>query len=125
MTDQTYQIAIRKRSVPHRLRYASHELLEILNQIARCTGDPRGTLLGIAGILERTAGEIEQHQADTDGEYLALAQHTDTTCEAAAALARLRALHTHNRDAGYCNLCSDHGDIGWPCATIAALDKEK
>ncbi|MFI7096748.1 hypothetical protein [Streptomyces lydicus] len=42
--------------------------------------------------------------------------------EARAASDRARALHQRNEDAGYCDLCSNHGDITWPCATIAALD---
>ncbi|WP_330479937.1 hypothetical protein OG301_39030 (plasmid) [Streptomyces platensis] len=40
---------------------------------------------------------------------------------AQAALERVRALHQYNEDAGYCDVCSNHGDIAWPCATIAAL----
>ncbi|MFE7780355.1 hypothetical protein [Streptomyces nigrescens] len=38
------------------------------------------------------------------------------------AIARVRALHQLNEDAGYCDLCSNHGDIAWPCATLRALD---
>lgn len=34
----------------------------------------------------------------------------------------VRALHKHNVDADYCDLCSNHGDTTWPCATIRALD---
>ncbi|MGY5127329.1 hypothetical protein [Streptomyces nigrescens] len=42
--------------------------------------------------------------------------------EHAAALDRVRALHEYIEDADYCDVCSNHGDIAWPCATIAALD---
>ncbi|MEW9521748.1 hypothetical protein [Streptomyces tubercidicus] len=42
-----------------------------------------------------------------------------------SALDRVRALHQHNEDADYCDLCSNHGDITWPCSTIAALDRAK
>ncbi|MFH9426038.1 hypothetical protein [Streptomyces sp. NPDC017529] len=124
MTDAspTKPFVLRKRSAPEQIRYDSRKTIEFLKQIAHDTpGDHRYTLLAIAGILDRVADEIEQQQADTAGEYLALAQHTDTTCEAAAALNRVRALHTRNEDAGYCDLCADHGDVDWPCATIAAL----
>ena len=41
------------------------------------------------------------------------------------AIHRVRALHErYESDGGgaYCNLCSNHGDIDWPCATIRALD---
>lgn len=38
------------------------------------------------------------------------------------AIARVRALHQLNERAGYCDVCSNHGDITWPCATIRALD---
>ncbi|MFK8851186.1 hypothetical protein [Streptomyces sp. Ac-502] len=125
MTDDspTKPFVLRKRSIPDRLRHASQTLVKVVDQIASGTpGDHRGTLIGTSFTLDQTADEIEQQQADTASEYLALAQHTDTTCEAAVALDRVRALHTRNEDADYCNLCADHGDIGWPCATIAALD---
>uniref|UniRef100_UPI0030E0A33E hypothetical protein n=1 Tax=Streptomyces tubercidicus TaxID=47759 RepID=UPI0030E0A33E len=42
--------------------------------------------------------------------------------EAEASIGRARALHQHNEDASYCDVCSNHGDLAWPCATIAALD---
>lgn len=41
---------------------------------------------------------------------------------------RVRDLHERrDSDAGgsYCNLCSNHGDITWPCATIRALGDTK
>ena len=41
---------------------------------------------------------------------------------AEAALNAVRALHQQQPDAGYCDMCSNHGDITWPCATIRALD---
>ncbi|MFD8545609.1 hypothetical protein [Streptomyces sp. NPDC059649] len=41
---------------------------------------------------------------------------------AEGAIEWVRALHKHNEDAGYCDLCSGHGDITWPCATVRALD---
>ncbi|MFD7867969.1 hypothetical protein [Streptomyces sp. NPDC059783] len=40
----------------------------------------------------------------------------------------VRDLHErYDSDAGgaYCNLCSNHGDTNWPCATIRALDGTK
>ena len=41
-----------------------------------------------------------------------------------AAFQRVRALHERIDGAGgpYCDVCSNHGDIGWPCATLTALD---
>ncbi|MEW1754122.1 hypothetical protein [Streptomyces angustmyceticus] len=42
-----------------------------------------------------------------------------------SALDRVRALHQHNRDADYCDLCSNHGDVAWPCATLRALETPK
>lgn len=38
---------------------------------------------------------------------------------------RVRALHpqvTGDDGSVYCDLCSNHGDIHWPCATLAALE---
>lgn len=40
-------------------------------------------------------------------------------------LAAVAALHTHNTDADYCDLCANHGDIQWPCATIRALNPQE
>ncbi|MFD3336071.1 hypothetical protein ACFWV1_26005 [Streptomyces sp. NPDC058700] len=34
----------------------------------------------------------------------------------------VRDLHQRQPDADYCDVCSNHGDITWPCATIRALD---
>lgn len=34
---------------------------------------------------------------------------------------RIHALHVYVPEADYCDVCSNHGDITWPCATIAAL----
>jgi len=48
-------------------------------------------------------------------------QHTRAE-QAEAAIARVRALHQHQPDADYCDLCSNHGDTTWPCATLRALD---
>lgn len=41
------------------------------------------------------------------------------------AIRRVRDLHERrDSDAGYayCDVCSNHGDTTWPCATIRALD---
>ncbi|MFF8784770.1 hypothetical protein [Streptomyces sp. NPDC015125] len=35
---------------------------------------------------------------------------------------RIHSLHKYVPDADYCDLCSNHGDITWPCATVRALD---
>ncbi|KOT57072.1 MULTISPECIES: hypothetical protein [Streptomyces] len=129
-------VVIRKRSIPDRLRYASQTLLKVVDQIANGTpGDHCGTLIGTSFTLDQTADEIEQQQADTASEYLALAQHTDTTCEAAAALARVRALHAPVQHMGqtWCGACSLRRTTGpkseeWvafiphPCPTLGALD---
>ncbi|MFJ6608182.1 hypothetical protein [Streptomyces lydicus] len=40
---------------------------------------------------------------------------------AEAAVGRVRAVHQRNKAADYCDVCSKHGDITWPCATIRAL----
>lgn len=42
---------------------------------------------------------------------------------AEATLTAVRALHERDPEADYCDVCSNHGDITWPCATIAALDQ--
>lgn len=38
---------------------------------------------------------------------------------------RIRMVHRKVRltdDSFYCGLCSDHGDIQWPCRTIRAME---
>ncbi|MFB7592377.1 hypothetical protein [Streptomyces sp. NPDC056169] len=42
---------------------------------------------------------------------------------AEATLTAIRARHERNPEADYCALCSNHGDITWPCATMAVLDQ--
>ncbi|MFD7661304.1 hypothetical protein [Streptomyces sp. NPDC059788] len=143
MTDDspTKPFVLPRRPAPEQIRYASRKIIEVLEQIAHSApGDQRYTLLGISGALDRVADEIEQQQDDTERieelevtvEYLKRnirrsRNQVDGYDEALnttnAAAARVRALHVRNEVAGYCNLCAEHGDIGWPCATIAALDK--
>jgi len=45
------------------------------------------------------------------------------------AIHRVRVLHEkRDSDAGtgaYCEVCSNHGDTNWPCATIRALGPEQ
>ncbi|MGO1791707.1 MAG: hypothetical protein ACTHZ5_15970 [Micrococcaceae bacterium] len=36
-------------------------------------------------------------------------------------LAAVTALHVYDAEAGYCEVCANHGDIEWPCATVRAL----
>lgn len=36
-------------------------------------------------------------------------------------LAAVTALHVYDAGAGYCEVCANHGDIEWPCATVRAL----
>jgi hypothetical protein len=40
---------------------------------------------------------------------------------AEATLAAVRALHERDPEADYCVVCSNHGDITWPCATVAVF----
>lgn len=40
-------------------------------------------------------------------------------------VAAVAALHVHNADADYCEVCADHGEIQWPCATIRALNPQE
>lgn len=43
-----------------------------------------------------------------------------------ASLTRVRALHERMEGYGdfdYCDVCSNHGDIRWPCATIRAIEE--
>lgn len=42
---------------------------------------------------------------------------------AEATLNAIRALHERDPEADYCVVCSNHGDITWPCATVAVLDQ--
>ncbi|MFF7411612.1 hypothetical protein [Streptomyces lydicus] len=70
-----------------------------------------------------SAEKLRQHQAADADRYEQQLRHERD--EAVNALDRVRSLHQHNEDAGYCDLCSKHGDITWPCATIAALDRAK
>ncbi|NJA56689.1 hypothetical protein [Streptomyces sp. NEAU-H3] len=58
--------------------------------------------------------EVQRHQ---DGEY----SPEDRMAEVRKLHERINA---EDADGGYCDLCSNHGDIHWPCATIKALDGE-
>lgn len=45
-----------------------------------------------------------------------------------AELIRLSVLEVHEKREGadgsvYCDLCSNHGDVHWPCATVEAMDQ--
>lgn len=64
--------------------------------------------------------EVQQWR-DTYGEHT-LRRTLARLHDAEAALNAVRALHQRQPDADYCDLCSNHGDITWPCPTIAALD---
>lgn len=60
----------------------------------------------------------------------AIPQFVTKLAEQRDAIHRVRDLHERREsDAGpgraYCDVCSNHGDTTWPCATIRALDTEK
>ncbi|MGW2920368.1 hypothetical protein ACWDBF_21255 [Streptomyces angustmyceticus] len=55
---------------------------------------------------------LRRHRDTAEAEVKRLTERAD----------RVRSLHPYNEDAGYCDLCSNHGDITWPCATVKALD---
>ena len=38
---------------------------------------------------------------------------------------RVRDLHTRYEGGGSCEVCSNHGDVQWPCATLRALDSQE
>lgn len=48
----------------------------------------------------------------------------EDTVTVRSALDRVRALHAYDADADYCVVCSNHGDIQWPCRTIAVLEEQ-
>lgn len=48
---------------------------------------------------------------------------TRALARAEVTLTAVRDLHERNPEADYCAVCSNHGDITWPCATIAVLDQ--
>ncbi|WP_329046965.1 hypothetical protein [Streptomyces sp. NBC_01422] len=86
-------------------------------------------------MVTRVAGETaRQHLQAVDAVLLGhLETHTIPQFVAKLAgqrdaIQRVRDLH-EQRDsetgAPYCDACSNHGDITWPCATIRALDGEK
>lgn len=66
--------------------------------------------------------KMGQHARAWEKKYFEM---VDQRTDANAALARVRALHERRVDAGgegYCYLCSDHGDISWPCKTVKAIE---
>ncbi|MEU8682900.1 hypothetical protein [Streptomyces sp. NPDC048611] len=63
--------------------------------------------------------------AVADAEQRALRAELD---DALASIKRVRSVHRRREgDSGstYCEPCSNHGDIQWPCATIRALEPPK
>lgn len=107
----------------------------------------RGVLLDAERPLLQAVVEVELTAAEVAHQELANQQETfedawqqqaaenarlrderDRACDIAVALeqqvAAVVALHVHNADADYCEICADHGDIGWPCATIHALNPQ-
>jgi hypothetical protein len=80
-------------------------------------------------LVTRMAGDtVRLHVEKVDA---ALLEHLEThtipqfvakLAEQRDAVQRVRELHQHQPDADYCDVCSNHGDIDWPCATIRALD---
>jgi hypothetical protein len=86
-------------------------------------------------VISRRAAETARlHVERTDA---ALLEHLNThtirqfvtkLADQRDAAQRVRGLHERrDPDAGdpYCDVCSNHGDTAWPCATIRALDGEK
>jgi hypothetical protein len=51
-----------------------------------------------------------------------LAQFHADAAELRAKVQRVRALHNDTRNRGICTECSDDIAVGWPCATIDALE---
>lgn len=83
--------------------YRREQLGQLLSRMQR------GVLLPAERGLLRAA--VETELADAEQAY--------------AQLAAVAALHVHNTDADYCDLCANHGDTGWPCATIRALGPQE
>ncbi|HET6634405.1 MAG TPA: hypothetical protein VFH77_05190 [Streptomyces sp.] len=85
--------------------------------------------LDSAGLLmsPETAAELavlREDIATADQDVVEAQRHNDATCEAAQALDRVRAVHERiggPGDDAFCYVCSNHGDIDWPCATVAAI----
>lgn len=107
--------------------------------------------LDSAGLLmsPETAAELavlREDIATADQDVVEAQRHNDATCEAVkerdelrarvagleaelvaarSALDRVRAVHERiggPGDDAFCYVCSNHGDIEWPCRTVAAID---
>lgn len=71
---------------------------------------------------DRLAAYVDQYRASRKRWMDAAYEDRHCAVDFAAQLSRVRALHVRDEDANYCTVCSNHGDINWPCATIAAID---
>lgn len=67
--------------------------------------------------LAQEAREAETRRTTERDEQQTRAQQAEATLNA------IRALHERDPEADYCVVCSNHGDITWPCATVAVLDQ--
>lgn len=69
-------------------------------------------------------GHLESHLLEDWARALVASQADKTQAE--ASIVRVRALHERMEGYGdfdYCDVCSNHGDIRWPCATIRAIEE--
>ncbi|MFE4915787.1 hypothetical protein ACFRCX_30245 [Streptomyces sp. NPDC056652] len=65
------------------------------------------------------------HPQDEDVANLAMNIVQPELDRLASALQRARDLHERREgdsNSAYCDVCANHGDIAWPCATIRALN---
>lgn len=89
----------------------------------RVSHEESGTTLAT---LPDFAGPIALFLADAHDAVPELLAETDRLradlADARSALDRVRFLHARDDDADYCVVCSNHGDIDWPCRTVAAID---
>jgi hypothetical protein len=86
--------------------------------VARMAGDT--ARLHVQAMDATLRGHLETHT---------IPQFVIKLAEQRDAVQRVRDLHEKREsEAGpgaYCDVCSNHGDTTWPCATIRALDGEK
>ncbi|MEU5824879.1 hypothetical protein [Streptomyces sp. NPDC047803] len=97
------------------------------NQYAQAPGET------FPDLITRVAGDTARlHAERVDAVVLehlnthSIPQFVTALAEQLGAAQRVRNLHerreTEDGTGAYCDLCSSHGDINWPCATIRALD---
>lgn len=94
----------------------------------RPAAEREGIIPAVLAIVQPELDRLSEYTAELEEQVIAMGGHQAAAEEHEAAIDRVRALHERREgDDGstYCDVCSNHGDVTWPCATIAALEGQE